>query len=112
MLVLKFTKKPKQSNSVSMRNTMASWNYYIEYISNSFENKEYIKSIVVLLKCYARFLILFYLRERRMQGRFAESNRPDLDAFPEIGNVGDALAVIIAIAQCQINNTRRDRIKP
>ena len=66
----------------------------------------------MLWEYHARFLILPYLRERRMQGRFAERKQPDLGAFPDVGNEGSALVAITVIAQCQMKNTRSDRFKP
>ena len=112
MLTLSLIKKPKLIDFHTTKHNIEYETYCIEYILNSFENKEFIKSIVVLWKCYARFLILPYLRKRRMQGRFAESNQPDLGAFPDVGNEESALVAITVIAQCQMKNTRSDRFKP
>ncbi len=112
MLALSLIKKPKLIDFHTTKNNIEYETYCIEYILNSFENKEFIKSIIVLWKCYVCFPILFYLREHRMQGRFAESNQPGLGAFPDIGTVGSALVAITVIAQCQMKNTRSDRFKP
>ncbi len=112
MLILNLTKKSKLIDFHIMRNNITSETYCIECILESFENEGYIKPIVVLWECYVVFSIFLYLKKFHVLGGIAKSNQPELSVFSKIGNNVNALAAIIAIAQCQIKNTRSDRFIP
>ena len=112
MLTSGLSKKSKLIDCHSTEDNMAQGKHYIEYSSKSIENKGYIKPKVVIWKCYTGFLIWVYIEKPRTQGRVANSNQPNLIAFPKIGNDVSALVTIIVIAQCQMKNTRSIRLKP